>query len=121
MAQVKKENFTQYEKARVLGARSLQIAMNAPLLKSIKKEKLEEMNYDPMKIAQIELDKGALPITVKQPLPKKRAVQIKREKEEVKETDAEKEEKEIAKEGEIMELANPDDEREGEEENKEEQ
>jgi DNA-directed RNA polymerase subunit K len=125
---VKKGDFTQYELARVLGARSLQIAMDAPLLTDISEKELEEINYSPMKIAQIELENEALPITVKQPMPKKRAVKIKKTKEEEKSKDDEllekelDEEKEIAEEGEIMELANPGDEEEpGEDEDKEEQ
>jgi DNA-directed RNA polymerase subunit K len=126
MAQILKQDFTQYEKARVLGARALQIAMDAPLLKEISKEELEKMHYDPMKIAEMELDGEFLPITVKQPFPKKRAVQIKKIKQEDKKEEdvvekEEEEEKEIAEKGEIMELANPDDEEEPSEEIEEEQ
>ena len=40
MVQKTEQNFTKYEKARILGARALQIAMNAPLLIKIKKEDL---------------------------------------------------------------------------------
>ena len=40
---MKIEEFTKYEKARVLGARALQIAMNAPLLIKIEKEDLEKV------------------------------------------------------------------------------
>ena len=34
------QNFTKYERARILGARALQIAMNAPLLIKIAKRKI---------------------------------------------------------------------------------
>ena len=117
MEKVDKSNFTNYELTRVLGARALQIAMNAPLLIKIDKEKLEEINYDPMEIARMELEANALPISVKQPLPKKKSVKVKKikeEKEKTNEKDAEEveveEEKEIGEDGEIMELATPEDE-----------
>jgi DNA-directed RNA polymerase subunit K len=106
---------TKYEKARILGARALQIAMNAPLLIKISKEDLEEIKYDALKIAEIELNSGILPISVKKPMPEMKKESLKRPKE-VKLSDKNIEEKEIeeeqeiAKEGEIMELANPDDE-----------
>ena len=108
--------FTKYEVARILGARSLQIAMDAPLLINISKERLEEINYDPMKIAKEEFEAEVLPISVKQPFPKKKSVKIKKiaEKDDVKDKQIEEaeeaEEKEIGGEGEIMELSNPEDE-----------
>lgn len=109
-----KENFTKYEVARILGARALQIAMDAPLLLKIGKEKLEEVRYDPLKIAEIEFAADVLPITVKRPFPKKIEAGLRREKEiEKKQEDEkveEKEEKEIKEEGEIMEITTPEDE-----------
>ena len=113
--------FTKYERARILGARALQIAMNAPLLIKLSKEDFEKVNYDALKIAEIELDSGILPISVKKPFPKKREGELKRIKakkisdKEIEEKEV-KEEEEIAKEGEIMELANPEDEEIGGEE-----
>lgn len=108
------QEFTRYEKARVLGARALQIAMNAPVLIKISNEDLEKIRYDAMKIAEIELESGILPISVNKPMPKKKEERLKRIKEKVSEQkviDKEsEEEKDIAEEGEIMELANPDDE-----------
>ncbi|MCL6500461.1 MAG: DNA-directed RNA polymerase subunit K [Candidatus Pacearchaeota archaeon] len=65
------EQYTKYEKARILGARALQISANAPILLKIEQEKLESLNFDPIKIAEIEFEAGVLPITVKRPLPKK--------------------------------------------------
>ena len=109
------ENFTKYEKARILGARALQIAMNAPLLIKINEEDLEKIHYDALKIAEVELNSNVLPISVKKPFPEKKETELKRVKEkkitdtEVEEKEAQEEE-EIAKEGEIMELATPDDE-----------
>lgn len=109
------QEFTRYERARILGARALQIAMNAPLLIKIEKDDLEKIKYDSLKIAEIELDSGVLPISVKRPLPEKKDSGLKRMQErkmgdkEVQDKEAEEEE-DIEKEGEIMELANPDDE-----------
>jgi DNA-directed RNA polymerase subunit K len=107
--------FSKYEKARIIGARALQISMNAPLLIKIEEADLEKVNYDAIKIAEIELDSNVLPISVNKPLPLKNEEKLKRAKEKkVSDENAEQkeaaEEEEIAKGGEIMELANPDDE-----------
>ena len=132
------EKYTRYEIARILGARSLQLAMDAPVLLKLSKEEIDELNYDVLKIAEKELDAEVLPITVKRPLPKKSEREIKKlSDEEVKEKlelKAEKEkkeldkleekkqelekteEKEIMEQGEIMEIANPGDESDVEEE-----
>jgi len=115
------EKFTKYEIARILGARALQLAMDAPVLLKISHEKLEEINYDVLKIAELEFEEGVLPITVKRPFPKKAGEELKKPKETEKEKpeykEAEKkeesEEEEVKEEGEIMELAMPDDEVEG--------
>ena len=111
-----KQIFTKYEAARILGARALQISMDAPLLLKLSKEDLEKTKYDPLKIAELEFNSGALPITIKRPFPEKREAKLKKERERVAdekvEEEEKKEEEEIAKDGEIMELANPDDESE---------
>ena len=65
------EFYTKYEKARIIGARALQLSMNAPLLLKISKEELETMRFDPLKIAEKEFFAGVLPITVRRPLPQK--------------------------------------------------
>jgi len=109
------KNFTKYEQARILGARALQIAMNAPLLIKISDEDLEKIKFDALKIAEVELNSNILPISIKKPFPMRREEKLKRVKgpkmsdKEIEEKEA-KEEEEIAKEGEIMALANPDDE-----------
>jgi len=132
------EKYTRYEIARILGARSLQLAMDAPVLLKLSKEEIDELNYDVLKIAEKELDAEVLPITVKRPLPRKSEKEIKKlsdeevkeklelkaqkekkeiEKLEVKKQELEKtEEKEIMEQGEIMEIANPGDENDVEEE-----
>ncbi len=65
------EQYTKYEKARILGARALQISANAPILIKLSQEELQKLNFDPIKIAELEFEEGILPITVKRPLPKK--------------------------------------------------
>jgi len=110
-------NFSKYEKARILGARALQIAMNAPVLIKISPEELEMIKYDALKIAEIELESNILPISVHRPMPAmkeeklKKSVEKKMDDRKIKEKETEEEE-EIMKEGEIMELANPEDEME---------
>ncbi len=107
--------FTKYETARILGARALQISMNAPLLIKIDKEDLEKINYDALKIAEVELNSDILPISVKRPFPQKREEKLRRIKERkisekgIQEKEA-AEESEIIEGGEIMELATPEDE-----------
>jgi len=54
------KEYNKFEKARIIGARALQISMGAPLL--IKKPSKE---YDPINIAFLEFNKGVLPITVR--------------------------------------------------------
>lgn len=110
---MEKEIFSRYEISRILGARALQIAMNAPLLIKIDAKELERIHYDPLKIAEIEFNSGILPISVKRPLPTKKEDKLKRIKERTSDTkvkEGEGSEEDIEKEGEIMELANPDDE-----------
>jgi DNA-directed RNA polymerase subunit K len=137
MLEALEDKFTKYEVARILGARALQIAMDAPMLLKIDEKELEAINFNPLEIAKRELLAEVLPITVKRPMPKKKEAKIKKltkeeldkikKKEEVKlEEQAQKsddkkiekvearEEKKVTEEGEIMELATPDDESEEE-------
>ena len=58
MTDSKKEEYTRYERARIVGARALQILMGAPVL--IKTESI-----DPLEIALEEMRLGFVPITVK--------------------------------------------------------
>ncbi|KUK63065.1 DNA-directed RNA polymerase subunit K [Methanoculleus sp.] len=52
------ESYTRYERARIIGARALQISMGAPVL--VKTPKTE-----PLEIALEEYDQDVIPITVK--------------------------------------------------------
>ena len=78
----KHHDFTRYEIARILGARALQIAMDAPLLLKISEQELKEMKYDALKIAEKEFNSGVLPISVKRPLPSKKEEKLESVKEE---------------------------------------
>ena len=109
------QDFTKYERARIIGARALQLAMNAPLLIKLSEDNLEELHYDVLKIAEVELDSGVLPISVHKPFPKRKEGALKRVatpkvSDEHKEQIEEHEEEKIEEEGEIMELAQPEDE-----------
>ncbi|MFP4632639.1 MAG: DNA-directed RNA polymerase subunit K [Halobacteriota archaeon] len=53
-----KLNYTRYERARIVGARALQISRGAPPL-------IDVDTNDPVRIASRELDRGVLPITVR--------------------------------------------------------
>lgn len=55
---------TRFEKARIVGARALQLSMGAPFLIKLSKAELEKIRYDPLKIAEQEFEKGVIPITV---------------------------------------------------------
>lgn len=114
--------FSKYERARIIGARGLQISMDAPILIEMSEDELEGANYDPLVIAEKELDSGILPISVNRPMPGKKEEDIKKIKvEETKISDAEKEqiekeeEKDIASGGEMLELANSGEESKSEE------
>src|SRR3989344_2113395 len=75
------QTFTKYEMARIIGARALQIAMDAPLLLKISEEKLKELKYDAIKIAELELKEEVLPINIRRPVPKKNKEKLKSIKE----------------------------------------
>ncbi|MFH1012986.1 MAG: DNA-directed RNA polymerase subunit K [Thermoplasmatota archaeon] len=53
-------NYTRFEKARIIGARALQISMGAPSLITIPKDVIF-----PIDIAMLEFKEDAIPITVK--------------------------------------------------------
>ncbi len=62
-----KMEYTRYEKARLLGARALQLSMGAPMLVEVPKKQLEEIRYNPLEIAKLEMAAGVIPIEVKRP------------------------------------------------------
>lgn len=58
------DNFTKYEKARVIGARALQISQGAPFLIKLDEKGLEEIKYNPVEIAKLEFEEGVIPLEV---------------------------------------------------------
>lgn len=61
---------TKYEIARMLGARALQIASGAPFMLKVTEKQLEEIGYNPISLAKLELEHDSLPLTVRRPLPR---------------------------------------------------
>ena len=55
--------YTRFERARIVGARALQIAMGAPILIDLPKGIV-----DPIEIATMEFERAVTPITVKREL-----------------------------------------------------
>ncbi len=60
------KSLTRYEHARILGARALQVSMGAPVLLELEQQ---EESADPLVLAETEIQKGALPISVRRVLP----------------------------------------------------
>ncbi|SRR3989338_179811 len=108
------QEYTRFETARIIGARALQISMDAPLLIKLSEEELVEMHYDAMKIATKEFLSGVLPISVRRPMPLKTGGKLQPVREESvddeKIVEKEKEvEQEIAEKAEEMGLVNESD------------
>jgi len=101
---MKPEQFTKYEIARIIGARALQIAMDAPILLKVSEDELKKIKYDSLKIAEMELSAGVLPISINRPTPKRRKDKLSAIREE-KVSDEELQEKEKEVEKEIVEDA----------------
>ncbi len=57
------DGMTRFEKARLIGARALQIARGAPIY-------VETSLKDPIEIAQQEFEKGLIPLEIKKSLAK---------------------------------------------------
>lgn len=54
-----KEHYSKYEKARILGARALQLAYGAPPL-----VKVPEGMINPIDLAELEFENDVIPITI---------------------------------------------------------
>ena len=52
--------FTRFERARILGARALQVSLGAPILIDVRPDLV-----DPVEIAELEFAAGRIPITVR--------------------------------------------------------
>ncbi|MBU5575220.1 MAG: DNA-directed RNA polymerase subunit K [Candidatus Aenigmatarchaeota archaeon] len=60
-----KDEYTRFEKTRIIGARAHQIAAGAPIF-------IKTNETDPIKIAQAEFEAGVIPIVVRRKLPAKK-------------------------------------------------
>lgn len=60
------QKITRFERARIIGARSLQVSLGAPILVS-----LPDSMIDPIDIALEEFQEDALPMTLRRALPDK--------------------------------------------------
>ncbi len=56
------EAYTRFERARILGARALQVSLGAPILIDVPTSQV-----DPVEIAELEFAAGRIPITVRRP------------------------------------------------------
>ncbi|MFQ6010466.1 MAG: DNA-directed RNA polymerase subunit K [Candidatus Aenigmatarchaeota archaeon] len=61
---MKKENFTRFERARIIGTRALQISRGAPAL-------IKTNEKDPIRVAELEFEQGLSPLGVKRRAPLK--------------------------------------------------
>ena len=59
--------YTRFEKARLIGARALQIAQGAPFMVDLSEKDLEAVRFNPIEIAKLEYAKGIIPMDVKRP------------------------------------------------------
>ncbi len=62
--QIGPPKLTRFERARIVGARALQVSLGAPIL-----VELPPRVSDPMDIALAELKEGVLPMTIRRTLP----------------------------------------------------
>ncbi|OGD61340.1 DNA-directed RNA polymerase subunit K [Candidatus Bathyarchaeota archaeon RBG_13_52_12] len=62
--QIGPPKLTRFERARIAGARALQVSLGAPIL-----VELPSRVSDPIDIALAELKEGALPMTIRRTLP----------------------------------------------------
>jgi len=64
--------YTKYEKARIIGARSLQLSMGAPFMVNLPEKDLKKLGFNTLEIAKMEFEQGLIPITVRRPFPGKK-------------------------------------------------
>ncbi len=64
-----KDQFTVYERARLIGSRALQLAQGAKPLIDLKPEEYAALRYNPIEIAKKEFAAGKIPLSVRRTLP----------------------------------------------------
>jgi DNA-directed RNA polymerase subunit K len=67
--QHEQKSYTVFEKARLIGARALQISMGAPFAVKLSEEDLKKLKYSPIEIAKMEYQQGVIPIDVRRHMP----------------------------------------------------
>jgi len=65
------EYLSRFEIARLIGLRAIQIAQGSPILVKLSEEDLKRLNYDPIKIAELEFKEGKLPLKIVRKIPVK--------------------------------------------------
>lgn len=80
MAQNDNSNYTKFEKARIIGARALQLSMGAPFLIKFSKEDLEAMRYNTLEIAKKEYEAGVLTIDIVRVKPEYKVTEVQKTK-----------------------------------------
>ena len=65
----KMEAYSKYEKARIIGARALQISQGAPFMIKFSEDDLKKMAYSTVEMAKLEFAQGLIPIGVRRPIP----------------------------------------------------
>lgn len=61
-AEKEEKEYTRFERARMIGARALQISRGAPPM-------IDSKDPDPVKIAEAEFEAGVIPLDVKRKMP----------------------------------------------------
>lgn len=70
----KQPKLSKYEKARLIGARALQISMGSGFLIELNKEQLEAIAFNPIEIAKLEFEKGVIPIEILRCMPHEKRI-----------------------------------------------
>lgn len=66
---LEEDNYTVYEKARLIGSRALQLSQGASPLVELSEEDFKSMKYNPVEIAKKEFNEGKIPLSIKRRLP----------------------------------------------------
>ncbi len=63
---------SKFEKAKVIGTRTLQLSSGAPIKTKSTDKELEKLDYNPIKVAEKEFEEGKIPLKVRKKETKKR-------------------------------------------------
>lgn len=74
MSKDKQPKLSKYERARLIGARALQISMGSPFLIELNQEQLAAIAYNPIEIAKIEFERGVIPIEILRRMPHEKRI-----------------------------------------------